>query len=115
MSRHTGSEPKSSNQSTPTVDTTKFSRKTGGTLSAMLDMGRNKIINVGAPSDKTDMTNKQFVETHVSTEISKPAITNTSYTLAAHCDTITVVLCAGNSKVLQSLCKFYLYFWFKRF
>ena len=93
MSRHTGSEPKKT-VSTPTVDTTKSLQKTGGTLSGLLDMGRNKIINIGAPSDTTDATNKQFVETHVSTEISKPNVINTSYTLAKHNDNITV---GGNS------------------
>ena len=60
----------------------------------MLDMGRNKITNIATPYDTTDATDKQFVETHVSTEISKLNVVNTSYTLAAHNDTITV---GGNS------------------
>ena len=79
MSRFIGVEPKKS-ESNSTVDTTKFIHKTGGTLSRRLNMGRNKIINIGEPTETTDATNKQFVETHVSTEISKPNVIKTHHT-----------------------------------
>ena len=77
-------------ESSSSSDTTKFLKKEGGTMSGELDMGTNKIVSLESPTDNSDATTKKYVDD----KISEPNVINTSYTTAAHNDTITV---SGNS------------------
>ena len=110
MSLHTGIEPSQdldvSKLNLPTKkyvddqDNLRLS-KSGGTLTGGLSMDDNKITDLETPTANSHAATKKYVDDQISG--SKPNIINTSYTTAAHGDTITVSGSPITTKVNNAL------------
>jgi hypothetical protein len=57
------------------IDSTKLPLA-GGTMSGVLNMGTNKIMNLGAPSSSTDAATKTYVDSTISGQVSSLSATN---------------------------------------